>query len=72
MTSPQTLVTTSRARDQSLEIETGNFRNAAATPTRSKLIIASYNIRYAVGSFLISGSLLRRAGLSAAGLGLVC
>jgi endonuclease/exonuclease/phosphatase family metal-dependent hydrolase len=50
--------------DELFELETGSFRNAAAPLTRSKLIIASYNIRYAVGSFLISGSLLRRAGLS--------
>lgn len=31
--------------------------------TASKLIIASYNIRYAVGSYLISGGLMRKAGL---------
>ena len=30
---------------------------------RSKLVIASYNIRYAAGPFLISGGLLRKAGL---------
>ncbi|HYY58252.1 MAG TPA: endonuclease/exonuclease/phosphatase family protein [Pyrinomonadaceae bacterium] len=30
---------------------------------RSGLVIVSYNIRYAVGSFLITGSLLRRAGI---------
>lgn len=64
MTSPQTVVTTARARAESLELETGNFRNAAVPATCSKLVIASYNIRYAVGSFLISGSLLRRAGFS--------
>jgi endonuclease/exonuclease/phosphatase family metal-dependent hydrolase len=64
MTSPQTVVTTARARAESLELESGSFREAAAPATSSKLVIASYNIRYAVGSFLISGSLLRRAGLS--------
>ena len=32
--------------------------------SNSKIIIASYNIRYAVGSRLISGGLLRKAGLS--------
>jgi endonuclease/exonuclease/phosphatase family metal-dependent hydrolase len=40
--------------------------NAAADPEesyRSKLIIASYNIRYARGPYLISGGLLRKAGL---------
>ena len=33
----------------------------AAVPAH--IIVASYNIRYAVGSFLISGGLLRKAGL---------
>lgn len=34
----------------------------------SKLVVASYNIRYAVGRFLISGGLMRKVGLhSAAG-----
>jgi endonuclease/exonuclease/phosphatase family metal-dependent hydrolase len=40
---------------------------AASTETqveRSTLVIASYNIRYAVGSFLIAGSIARRLGLS--------
>lgn len=39
------------------------------TPVGSpaKLVIASYNIRYAVGSFLISGGLLRKAGLCGLG-----
>jgi endonuclease/exonuclease/phosphatase family metal-dependent hydrolase len=40
---------------------------AAPTETqvaRSTLVIASYNIRYAVGSFLITGSITRRLGLS--------
>jgi endonuclease/exonuclease/phosphatase family metal-dependent hydrolase len=31
--------------------------------TDSKIIVASYNIRYAVGRFLISGGLLRKAGV---------
>jgi endonuclease/exonuclease/phosphatase family metal-dependent hydrolase len=64
MISPQTVVTQTRARAESLELETGSYRDAAIPFARSKLVIASYNIRYAVGSFLISGSLLRRAGLS--------
>ncbi|HEV2914037.1 MAG TPA: endonuclease/exonuclease/phosphatase family protein [Pyrinomonadaceae bacterium] len=34
------------------------------TAERPRLVIASYNIRYAVGSYLITGSILRRAGLS--------
>lgn len=48
------------------EIERGSFSSShASAPTeRSSLVIASFNIRYAVGSFLISGSLLRRSGLS--------
>lgn len=31
---------------------------------KEKLMVASYNIRYAVGSYLISGGLLRRIGVS--------
>lgn len=31
---------------------------------RRRLVVVTYNIRYAVGSFLITGSLLRRAGFS--------
>ena len=34
------------------------------TEITSTLVVASYNIRYAVGRFLISGGLLRKAGLS--------
>src|SRR5688572_21260355 len=30
----------------------------------SSIVVASYNIRYAVGQYLISGGLLRKAGLS--------
>lgn len=33
----------------------------------SSIVVASYNIRYAVGSFLISGGILRKAGLSRLG-----
>lgn len=56
-------------RDTSVhEVETGNF----APPTspretfqsKQRIVIATYNIRYAVGSFLITGSFLRRVGLS--------
>ena len=39
---------------------------APPAPERSapaRLVVATYNIRYAVGQFLISGSLLRRVGL---------
>jgi len=47
------------------EIESGNFAPAiTARAERTKLVIATYNIRYAVGSRLISGSLFRRIGLT--------
>jgi endonuclease/exonuclease/phosphatase family metal-dependent hydrolase len=35
-----------------------------AVQTSSKLVVASYNIRYAVGRFLISSGLLRKLGIS--------
>jgi endonuclease/exonuclease/phosphatase family metal-dependent hydrolase len=47
------------------EIEFGSTvprKTGADTPSR--LIIASYNIRYAVGQFLISSGLLRKAGFN--------
>ncbi|MDQ3667242.1 MAG: endonuclease/exonuclease/phosphatase family protein [Acidobacteriota bacterium] len=50
------------------EIEFGAtvpWKTGAETPSR--LIIASYNIRYAVGQFLISTGLLRRAGFNLPG-----
>lgn len=47
------------------EVERGDFARdggpSSVTPTR--LVVATYNIRYAVGSHLIGGSLLRRVGL---------
>ncbi|HEY0003585.1 MAG TPA: endonuclease/exonuclease/phosphatase family protein [Pyrinomonadaceae bacterium] len=50
------------------DVETGGF---APTKTRvsqvSRLVIATFNIRYAVGSRLISGSLMRKLGLSLPG-----
>lgn len=64
MVLPQPIASLPLTHDESLAIETGSFAASANDETRSKLIIASYNIRYAVGSFLISGSLLRRAGLT--------
>ena len=46
-------------------IEFGSFvPPRAESSERQRLVIVSYNIRYAVGSFLITGSLFRRAGLS--------
>jgi endonuclease/exonuclease/phosphatase family metal-dependent hydrolase len=52
-------------RDDETEVERGDFtREGARTAARpARLVIATYNIRYAVGSRLISGSLLRRVGL---------
>jgi endonuclease/exonuclease/phosphatase family metal-dependent hydrolase len=47
-----------------LEIERGDFATrTASTEASSRLVVVTYNIRYAVGSHLIGGSLLRRAGL---------
>ncbi|MET0647662.1 MAG: endonuclease/exonuclease/phosphatase family protein [Pyrinomonadaceae bacterium] len=47
-----------------LEIERGDFATRAATPEdSSRLVVVTYNIRYAVGSHLIGGSVLRRVGL---------
>lgn len=44
------------------ELERGLHAHAA-TAAPSRLVVVTYNIRYAVGSHLIGGSLLRRAGL---------
>jgi endonuclease/exonuclease/phosphatase family metal-dependent hydrolase len=45
-------------------IEHGSFAPSARTVAQhTKLVIATYNIRYAVGSFLITGSIFRRLGL---------
>ncbi len=51
------------------KIEFGNIpANKAGDPGTSKFVVASYNIRYAVGRYLISSGLLRKARLlSAAG-----
>ena len=51
--------------DAASAVETGSFSPIASTPTAiSTIIVASYNIRYAVGSRLIGGGLGRRLGLS--------
>lgn len=42
------------------EVERGSFAQALDGTELSKLVLVSYNIRYAVGSYLITGSLLRR------------
>ena len=47
-----------------LEIERGDLAPpAAAAEASSRLVVVTYTIRYAVGSHLIGGSLLRRVGL---------
>jgi endonuclease/exonuclease/phosphatase family metal-dependent hydrolase len=45
-------------------VETGSFAEATAQLEPARMTVVSYNIRYAVGSFLITGSLLRRARLA--------
>ena len=65
------------ARAQESDIERGSFARGDLTGDRlagveiagraSRLVVATYNIRYAVGSHLIGGSLLRRVGLSRPG-----
>ena len=45
------------------KIETGSARSNLNSTNASTIVVASYNIRYAVGSHLISGGLLRKAGL---------
>ncbi len=44
----------------------GSFSSPASASAHgtSKLVIATFNIRYAVGSFLITGSLFRRIGMA--------
>ncbi|HEX8294460.1 MAG TPA: endonuclease/exonuclease/phosphatase family protein [Pyrinomonadaceae bacterium] len=52
-----------------LEIERGDFTTPGLLPEEPpRLVVVTYNIRYAVGSHLIGGSLLRRAGLGRPGL----
>src|SRR6266446_2641351 len=51
--------------EESISIEFGRARRRASpTSEQTKLTVASYNIRYAVGSHLISTGLLRRIGLN--------
>ncbi|HYG81294.1 MAG TPA: endonuclease/exonuclease/phosphatase family protein [Pyrinomonadaceae bacterium] len=47
-------------------VEVGDFSapGGVAGAPRATLVVASFNIRYAVGSFLITGSLGRRVGLT--------
>ena len=48
---------------QDVPIELGTSASSSTDQAPSKLIIATLNIRYAVGSHLISGSIVRRLGL---------
>lgn len=52
--------------DPNQGIEFGNRESVPAHETgdRSSLVLASYNIRYAVGRYLISSGLLRKAGIN--------
>jgi endonuclease/exonuclease/phosphatase family metal-dependent hydrolase len=67
---PQTKPTSARAQEP--DIERGSFARAVsaaegAAVEVSRLVVATYNIRYAVGSHLVGGSLLRRIGVSQPG-----
>lgn len=48
------------------KIEFGDIKPTSVSQAHS-VVVASYNIRYAVGQFLISGGLLRKAGLLGSG-----
>ena len=62
---PQESIPHSESRDRS--IEQGTFVPSATLQPPTTIVIATFNIRYAVGSHLISGSLLRRLGISRPG-----
>src|SRR6185312_14258121 len=50
--------------DESEKVEFGDIKPSRMTQERvSSFVIASYNIRYAAGPYLISGGLLRKLGL---------
>ncbi len=51
---------------ESEKIEFGEIQPAGRADEPAKFTVASYNIRYAVGRFLIMGGLLRKAGLISA------
>jgi len=53
---------TANGNDANDRIEIGNLERLPPATNLSRLIIASYNIRYAVGSGLISSGLLRKLG----------
>lgn len=49
------------------KIEFGDISTGQMGTDGPSIVVASYNIRYAVGQYLISGGLLRKAGLSRPG-----
>lgn len=51
-------------RDGTPEVERGSFAPDNPPADASRLVVVTFNIRYAVGSHLIGGSLLRSVGLS--------
>ncbi|HEV2860115.1 MAG TPA: endonuclease/exonuclease/phosphatase family protein [Pyrinomonadaceae bacterium] len=53
-----------RPHANSARLETGGPAPPGPASTPARLVAATYNIRYAVGSRLISGGLLRRVGVS--------
>src|SRR5687768_1312153 len=51
--------------NQAERLESGDIRAAGSLNAgRGKLIVASYNIRYAVGQYLISSGILRKLGFN--------
>jgi endonuclease/exonuclease/phosphatase family metal-dependent hydrolase len=45
------------------KVETGSFARLPGASAQERLVVVSYNIRYAVGSYLITGSIFRRMRL---------
>jgi endonuclease/exonuclease/phosphatase family metal-dependent hydrolase len=56
------MATATPSLKESEKIEFGDIEPTGVSEANS-IVVASYNIRYAVGQFLISGGLLRKAGL---------
>ena len=51
--------------NEAARLEFGNVTpGPPVDPKTSKLVVASYNIRYAIGRFLISSGILRKAGIN--------
>ena len=56
----KSLFWTTRPRSSSAKL----LRNVQSNQNETKLIVASYNIRYAVGRYLISSGVLRKVGIN--------